>query len=212
MTATIVRSRAITELLHFTTNRGITGILATKAIKARDRLSAEAYLEHILMLNCPDRSRDAAWHDYVNLSISQITTLIGPSTGHWHPDFDGWWCIMSIDPEVLSHDGVVFCTTNNMYSGCRRARGPEGLEALFADSVTQWSSSRSRSVANRPPERHASIPTCIQAEALYPVEVPYQYIRRIYTRSEEHSDAIQAMCGALDIPPIACEVQLRHFE
>jgi len=67
-TSDIVRSRGIKEVLHFTTNKGITGILAVQSVKSRGRLSSEEYLEHVLKYNCPDRSRDRDWHDYVNMT------------------------------------------------------------------------------------------------------------------------------------------------
>ena len=68
----IIAERNITEVQHFTTNNGIAGILAARALKARDLLTSNEYLEHLTLLNCPDRSRDVDWHGYANLSLSRI--------------------------------------------------------------------------------------------------------------------------------------------
>ena len=74
-----IKYRGICEILHFTTNRGIVGTLAKKALLSRYRLPQEAYLQHVLRLNAEHRQEGMAyfdksknWLDYVNLSISEI--------------------------------------------------------------------------------------------------------------------------------------------
>jgi hypothetical protein len=207
----IITERGIKEILHFTTNRGLLGVLASKALKARTNLTEDNYLEHIVLFNCPDRSRDANWHNYVNLSISRVTSLFGISANRWHAGYDGWWAVLSFDPEILTHEGVLFCTTNNMYSGCTRASGSDGLNALFADRIVQWSSYNSRSIIDRPIELSPEFTTCIQAECLYPDEVSSAYLQRIYVRNEEHVDAIFGMFAALHINEISCQVNPEVF-
>src|SRR5437899_1547768 len=92
----LIAERQIRQVLHFTTDRGLVGILASRAVKPRKRLSTDKYLEHIYKPNCENRIRDSAWHDYVNLSIETINAhLFGISSGNWHRDLDGWWCILS---------------------------------------------------------------------------------------------------------------------
>lgn len=179
--------RGITEALHFTTDTGLTGIFASKALKARSRLSVDKYLEHIYKPNCPSRDRDIDWHDYVNLSLTDINAnLFNISSGNWHADISGWWCIIAFDCEILSHDNVVFCTTNNMYSGVMRARGVAGLEMLFAKSITRWRGN----VVTRGIHLRENQTTCDQAEVLYPGELPLRHLKRIYVRDAEHADAI----------------------
>ncbi|MFA5628393.1 MAG: DarT ssDNA thymidine ADP-ribosyltransferase family protein [Thiohalomonadaceae bacterium] len=194
----IVRERGITEVLHFTTNKGCLGVLATRALKARRRLSDEEALEFILQVNAADRSRDAAWHDYVNLSISRINANFFGTSGYWHRDKDIWWCILSFSPEILGHAGVYFTTTNNMYSGVKRAERAEGLTALFGPKVLHYHSSyQSRTVV-----RDASLPehltTCEQAEALYPGEVSTDFLRAIYVADEAHVDEVAGQMGVVD--------------
>lgn len=204
-----VAALGITEVLHFTTNHGLAGILASHFLKARAQLTKDKYLEHIYKHNCKDRSRDAAWHDYVNLSISHINAdLFGIASGNWHRDIQGWWCVLAFDPSILSHDGVYFTTTNNMYSGVRRERGESGFKALFVAQITRWSGKTVRRAAGWPNNR----PTCPYAEVLYPVQVDLEYLRTIYVRESSHIDDIAGMCGGLDLPMPNCTVSQEVFQ
>jgi len=204
----IIASRGISDILHFTTNHGLAGILATGAVKSRARLSRDKYLEHILKLNCPDRSRDAAWHNYVNLSISRINShLFRISEGNWHRALDGWWCVLSFDPRILAHDGVVFATTNNMYTGVIRRSGPQGLEALFSPRITRWCGC----TVKRQAETASFQPTCFQAEVLYPGELPLEDCQGIFVRDDEHLDEVHAMFAALSVSTISCETDAGRF-
>lgn len=203
----IVRERGIAEVLHFTTNKGCLGILATQSLKARKRLKDDETLAFILQLNAQDRSRDAAWHDYVNLSISRINTQFFKASGNWHCNEDIWWCILSFTPEILGHDGVYFTTTNNMYSGVRRANGAEGLSALFAPVVIQWHSSTVRRSADLSPD----MTTCEQAEALYPGEVSTRFLRTIYVEDAAHADEVAGQISVVGHPPIDIMVDPDKF-
>ena len=99
----------IEEVVHFTTNRGLVGMLASEAVLSRRRLPRDKYLKNIAFPNAKfrpeesgmfDKSRD--WLDYVNLSISRIN---GPfydvSAKKWHSAEDVWW-VMRIQPFVWS--------------------------------------------------------------------------------------------------------------
>ena len=194
----IVQVRGITELLHFTTNKGCLGVLATRALKAREYLNDEEALEFILQVNAEDRSRDAAWHSYVNLSISRINAYFFGTSGYWHRDKDIWWCILSFSPEILGHAGVYFTTTNNMYSGVKRAVGSPGLERLFGPKVLHYRSSyQSKTV-----EREASLPdcmtTCEQAEVLYPGGVSTDFLQAIYVADEAHAYEVAGQLEVVD--------------
>ena len=178
----IIENRGIEEVLHFTTNKGLTGILATNALKARTHLPEDKYLEYIYKYNCPDRSRDKEWWEYINLSITSVNRrLFNISSGKWHAGDDGWWCVLSFAPEILTHDGVYFANTNNMYSGVKRMKESEGLESLFAQRIHQYINSTVQRTANCPSNQ----PTCQQAEVLYPHELSLNYLTRIYVGSND---------------------------
>jgi hypothetical protein len=180
----------IEEILHFTTNRGIVGVLASKNLLSRFRLPQDKYLEHVLHVNAAIRPEASAffdksqnWLDYVNLSISEINSRYFQVSKRWHIDIDVWWGILVFDPMVVTHDGVVFATTNNSYDRCVRRSGVDGLEALFASRIQRkatWSTSRG--------VRQPRLPTCEQAEVLYPKAVSTQFLRRIYVREDDHHD------------------------
>ncbi len=186
----IISDRQIERVLHFTTNRGLVGTLASKSLLSRHRLNHEQYLEHVLHVNAA-RRREAAvdfdksqnWLDYVNLSISEINRRYLIVSKHWHNNSDVWWCILAFDSDIMTHDRVAFATTNNAYELCERKGGVEGLEALFAPSIRRkpgWT------VARR--HRATNLPTCEQAEVLYPEAVSTEYLRCIYVEEDNHHD------------------------
>jgi hypothetical protein len=206
--AKIIKDRGIEEILHFTTNRGLTGTLDTKVLLPRKKLPEKSRLEHIVMYNCPDRSRDSAWHNYVNLSISNVNSnLFDISKGKWHKEL--WWCILSFSPIILTHPGVYFTTTNNMYSGVMRAQGFEGLEKLFANKVERWTGN----VAKRVDIMPLNQPTCNQAEVLYPEGVSIEFLNTIYVQNEDNASKVDSIIEIFPRKPkINCIVRSELFE
>lgn len=190
--ADVVGARSITEVLHFSTNRGLTGILAEGAVLSRHRLPESEYLEHVYEPNAAVR-KDLDALDYVNLSISHINTEFFGHSSRWHAHRDVWWCALSFDPVLLNDEGVVFATTNNIYSGRRRASGAEGLERLFAPEVERWPGNVARRGAGMPEART----TCPQAEVLYPKRLSCAHLRRVYVATGPHADIAAATCGIL---------------
>ena len=70
--ADVIAKRGITEILHFTTNHGVLGMFAKRAILPRRTLPAEKYLEHVYKPNAEVR-KDPAWTGHVSLSISRVS-------------------------------------------------------------------------------------------------------------------------------------------
>ena len=207
--AKIVESRKIENIVHFTTNRGSLGVLATKKLKARARLSEDDMLKHIFQVNAADRSRDAEWHDYVNLSISKINTnFFEVSAGAWHKESDFWWCILAFDPVILGHEGVKFATTNNMFSGVLRAAGESGLQALFAPSTRRWHSS----IVTRSATLDECQPTCPQAEVLYPGEISTDFLKAIYVQTDASAYELAGQVAAVAHKHVKIEVRPELFQ
>ena len=188
--------RNITELLHFTTNRGVTGTLAQGALLSRYRLPSESYLQHVLHVNSETRpeasyffDKSDNWLDYVNLSISEINRRFFLVSQRWHSQSEVWWAILSFDPVIATHENVVFATTNNSYDYCVRAKGQEGFDRLFASSIRRkppsWVAIRGA--------REDRLPTCEQAEVLYPGQVPVTFLRKIYVFEDDHHDLAVGM-------------------
>lgn len=204
----MISARGVQRVLHFTTNRGCLGVLASRALKSRQRLNDNEMLRHIFQPNANARTKDLAWLDYVNLSVSRInSSFYEICSGDWHRGKDFWWCILEFDPIVMMHEGVYFSTTNNIYSGVRRELGSVGFEAMFAPVVEQW--------VGREVHRNADAPmdltTCQQAEVLYPGELSTTFLRRIHVETPEISDEVAAQLLAVNHPVIDIAVSPEVF-
>ncbi len=203
---TAVEERGIRDVLHFTTKTGAVGILAAGTVKSRERLPQERYLEHVYRPNAPIR-KDTDWLDYVNLSIARINNWMFAHSERWHAAEDNPWVVLSFDPEILGHPGVVFATTNNIYPACRRAEGLLGFERLFADEVSGR--------YGEPHDRHnkqPDWPTDRQAEVLYPGELSCDHLQRIDVQREETIDTIHGMLGGLNLEHVPVRYAPEVFE
>ena len=188
------RLRGITDVVHFTTLQGAVGVLASRALKSRARLPSDKYLQHVYRPNVEVR-KDPAWRDYVNLSIQRINDWMFDTSNRWHPA--GRWVLLSFDVAVLSHPGVVFTTTNNIYPSCLRAEGLGGFSRLF-DAQVQGSYHELHSREGK----HTSWPTDRQAEVLYPGELSCEHLRRVDVQVADTEDAVRGALGAfrVDMP------------
>lgn len=202
----VIQNRGIIEVLHFTTHRGLLGSLHSGFVKSRKRLPSEVDLKFIYQPNAIYR-KDPAWLDYVNLSISRINFVFFATSCRWHRDKDLWWCIMSFDSEVLTHPGVYFATTNNMYSGVVRGTGAAALENLFATKVVRYD----RNIAIRTAQLADNLTTCVQAEALYPGELSVKYLKRVYVERNEDQDEVHAQLHMIGVSGIDVVVSAERF-
>lgn len=202
--------RGITEIVHFTTNKGALGVIATGAVLSRARLPQEKYVEHIYTPNCANRLKDAEWTDYVNLSISHVNGQMLGTSQRWHATDDVWWVIFAFEPSLLADPGVHFVTTNNTYTKCLlRGTGVKGLSSLFAPSV-EWGWFGHRRYRNAStPEAWTTDP---QAEVLYPQQVPLRYLRTIYVHEPEYADTVASWLRMFDgVPQVPVVYQPEVF-
>ena len=194
------RRRDVQSVVHFTTVSGAVGVFASGSVKSRSRLPEDQYLKHVYRPNAPFR-KDGDWLDYVSLSIARINAWMFDRSERWHAA-DGYpWVLLSFDPEILSHPGVVFATTNNIYPTCRRAEGRAGFEQLFAQSIC----GRNGILHERTDGMMADWPTDRQAEVLYPGEVPCSWLRRVDVQLGE---TMETIIGALGV--FKRDVSVRH--
>lgn len=204
----IVENRNIEEILHFTTNEGLLGILTMGFLKSRERLPLEKRLIYIFQPNATFR-KDTGWLDYVNLSISRINfEFFKVASQKWHRERNIWWCVLSFDPAILSHRGVYFATTNNFYPSVIREKGPHGIEALFGKTIK----GKYGNSIQRPTKLPPKYTTCPQAEVLYPEEISTRYLRKIYISKEEHHDDICAYLISANHKKVEVEVKPEIFE
>ncbi|MCQ3018880.1 DUF4433 domain-containing protein [Pseudomonas tremae] len=205
----LTAERGIESILHFTSNSGALGVFASRALKSRQRLNADQQLKHIFQPNARFRDKDVAWLDYANLSISQINTAFFKTcSGSWHKEKDFFWCILDFSPSIMLHDDVWFTTTNNIYTGVKRACGVEGLEAVFQPTTHQYQANYVR----RPADHPSNLPTCYQAEILYPQELSTDYLQRIYVRCDNDTDELAGQMAATRHPQVEVVVRPELFE
>ncbi|AXQ96321.1 DUF4433 domain-containing protein (plasmid) [Cereibacter azotoformans] len=209
-----IQERGITEVLHFTTNRGLVGSLASQSLLSRSLLGQSAYLSHVLQLNSQNRPEESEFFDktedwlrFVNLSVSEINRRFFEFSLRWHTNDDVWWCILSFSPDIMTHDGVWFATTNNGYDGCERRQGEQGFDALFAPRIRR----KARGANGQPWDvrRHGrsdNLPTCEQAEVLYPERVSLDYLNRVYVQNAEHQDTAVGWLSEFEYSDVAVSV------
>src|SRR5688500_3465607 len=112
----VLASREIQRVLHFTTNRGLLGILASGELMSRTRLSEDKYLENIYTPNAQYSREALEYWSYVNWSIPDINKrFFDIARNRWWKGSDLFWVIVQLEPLVLTHDGVLFATTNMGY-------------------------------------------------------------------------------------------------
>jgi hypothetical protein len=204
----VIQKREISELLHFTTLKGLLGVLGSKKILSREFLKQEDLLEHIANFNTP-KVMDKGWEGYVNISISEINRrLFDISINKWDMGKNKW-VILGITPEIMKHEGVIFATTNNGYTGVSRDQGADGLEALFAPKVRIYNTGQSEHRG----ERHSSHnPTCPQAEVLYPKELQTCHLTHIYVMEDEDREDINGYFEFTSHPKIDLMTDPKKFE
>ena len=189
--------RGISEVVHFTTNRGLTGALAERFLLSRPLLKHSDFLRHVLKFNAKDRPEESIyfdktkdWISFVNLSISEINRTFFGISQSWHQGDDDWWCILAFEARIMTHEGVYFATTNNAYDQCSRGSGASGFDALFAAQVARKSSGRYGPWNVPRATRPNHLTTCEQAEVLYPEKLDLEHLARIYVMEGEHQDKV----------------------
>ncbi len=185
----LVVSRGITEILHFTTNTGFLGMLSKGQVLPNSKLHKEDTLAFIFQQNSQSRrEKDPKWLDYINLSVSKLNHEFFGYSQYIHRNKDMYWIILSFSPEIMSHQGVYFATTNNIYPSCKRGQDAEGFEEMFKNPVEGL---RQRDIY-RGSSHLPSWTTCEQAEVLYPDKLSFEYLNRIYVCDEETKPCVNA--------------------
>lgn len=192
------RKRGIEDVVHFTTTKGAVGILAARALKSRQRLPEDQYLQHVYRPNA-DIRKDPKWLGYANLSVQRINDWMFDRSTRWHAREDISWVVLSFAPQVLAHPGVVFTTTNNIYPACRRAEGLAGFRRMFSDQVRGRYCGLHTRVG-----KQSSWPTDRQAEVLYLDELSCEHLQRIDVQLEETVGTIHGMLEVLDLRVPVC--------
>lgn len=186
----IAQERGVSEIMHFTTDLGLLGIMAVGALLPRKELGEEELLHHILKVNAK-RRWDHPWLGHVNLSVSRINLEFFRRSFSWHSgDLGRWWAILAFEPDVINDEGVYFSTTNNGYPSTLREKGEVGFKKLFASSI----SGKYGRVTNRTDSMPSHHTTDIQAEVLYPGRLSLEKLKAVYFEEEDHVHYFKSLC------------------
>jgi len=179
-------------------------MIANWSVLSRKQLSEEKYLEHVYNPNAYCR-KDQEWLDYINLSVQRINaTFFEICANRWHSDKE--WCVLAFDPHIMTHEGIYFATTNNIYSDVIRLTGNVGFAKIYSRTVRS-----AGKIVVRDNNKPASEPTCLQAEVLYPRNLSLDWLTKIYLSTEEHGDSLVAQLSVFNRPNIEHSVDLSIF-
>ncbi|PAJ87304.1 DarT ssDNA thymidine ADP-ribosyltransferase family protein [Burkholderia ubonensis] len=211
----IVAARGIGEVVHFTSNHGLVGSLQVGSVVSRRQLPAEDHLAYIAAPTSATRreaeeyfDKNEDWLDFVNLSISEINaSYFNFASKKWHVAGDRWWAILSFSPDILSHDGVYFATTNNIYEHVSRQSGALGLQNLFSQKIKRkggWAAFRR--------DRADNLPTCEQAEVLYPKRLSLDYLEKVYVQNGDDYDRVSGWLNYYKRPNVQVVIDAAKFD
>ena len=201
----LARDRGVTEILHYTSDRGVMGSVMKGALLSRERVEADPDVPFIF--EGVWERKDPEWLDHISLSVSRINLDLFRRSRKRLPD--RWWAIMSFSPDILDHDGVCFTTTNNVYNECcERGEGPEGFEAMYATQI-EWGYYGSRK--HRTSHHDDAWPTDRAAEVLYPGEIPLEYLQTVYVEGRQARRMVNAWTEAFGKPELSVTVDPTPF-
>lgn len=199
------RERGVTEILHYTSDRGVMGSVMKGALLSRQRVEADPDVAFIFE-GIWDR-KDHAWLDYISLSVARTNLdLFRRSRAHFP---DRWWAVMSFSPEILDHEGVWFTTTNNVYEDCcERGQGLDGFEAMYASPI-EWGYYGSRK--HRGSRHEEAWPTDRAAEVLYPGAIALEHLQTVYVEGKQARRMVNAWTDSFAKPELSVTVDPTPF-
>lgn len=203
-TAERARERGITEILHYTSQRGVMGAVMKEAVLSRQQVENDEDVAFIY--EGVWERKDPDWVDHISLSVSRINLDLYQRSRSRFPDY--WWAIMSFDVATLDHDGIWFTTTNNTYGPCERGQGVGGFEAMFGSPI-EWGHHGSLNV--RATSHPDAWPTDRAAEVLYPTRLPLDFLQKVYVPGEQHRRLVDAWSESFRKPPLPVEINLEPF-
>ena len=203
----VICRRGIKSVVHFTTTDGFLGMVSLNppTVLSRLALMKQGYTRFLPCENADFRP-DTEWLDYINLSITNINRYFYRHSIRMNKNSK--WIILEFSPEILTHDGVFFVTTNNIYSAATRGCGEAGLEALFVPQFNNGKCNLNRSLMNLP----ENTPTCNQAEVLYPTALSFEYLKRIYVQDEHSGHLVSAQAETCSGRPFDVVISSERFD
>jgi hypothetical protein len=190
------RDRGISEIVHYTSERGVMGTIMKKALLSRQGVEEDDEVDFIFE-GIWER-KDPDWVNHISLSVSRVNLDLFHRSRENFPDY--WWAIFSFGPEILDDSDVWFTTTNNVYEPCRRGQGVEGFQSIFEEPIP-WGHHGSKKW--RSAGMPDAWPTDRAAEVLYPASIGLEHLQKIYVPGKQHRRLVRAwseIYGAGDLP------------
>ena len=212
--ADLIQERGITRLVHFTPLMNLISIIRQQKILPREQLRQYAKEHQDLALldyiRWNDKKRLDHRLDCINLSVERINSYLLRSFRREYAEGEPW-TILTIDPQFLLREGVVFTVGNAASRQVREegtAPGAAGLRALFADQVCVGNSYGTR-IYKRTPRMNPAYPNCIQAEVLFPGEIPLSGVTGLICDSDENRSIVKSVLSVaasdVPLPPITVD-------
>lgn len=198
------RELGVTEILHYTSNRGIMGSVLKRALLSREQVEQDPDVAFIFKGVWV--RKDPEWVNYISLSVSRINLDLLDRSRKNLPDF--WWAVMSFDVDILDDEGVWFTTTNNIYGPCRRALGVPGFDAMFGEPIAFG---HHGSMMTRTHGMPRAWPTDRTAEVLYPERIDLTRLRKLYVLEAQHRRLIHAWTDTYGLEELPVEVNGHAF-
>lgn len=205
--------RGITEIVHFTSNHGVVGMLATGHLLSTKRLRSEQRLQYVAHMNSLTRAEEEEyfdktedWIDFISFSLSEINFRYFKFSRQRTRNRDLFWALLAFDPEVTQHESVYFTTTNNSYEHCDRKPGLVGFNAMFEPHIQRkgdWRAHRRL--------RQDHLATCEQAEILYPCSLSLDFLRTIYVAANDDHDRVAAWLKQFGVAHVTVEIAPAKF-
>jgi ssDNA thymidine ADP-ribosyltransferase, DarT len=198
------RERGVTEILHYTSERGVMGSVMKGELLSREQVENDDDVAFIFE-GIWER-KDPDWVDYISLSVSRINADLYRRSRKNFPDY--WWAVLSFDVAILDHDDVWFTTTNNSHPPCERGQRIEGFEAMFGSPIEWgWYGTKKWRNATCPD----AWPTDRAAEVLYPTRIPLSFLQKVYVPGKQHRRMVDAWAESFAVPELPVEVNLEPF-
>jgi len=198
------QARGVSEVMHYTSERGVMGSVMKGKLLSRKRVEEDADLAYIFE-GIWER-RDPEWIDHISLSVSRINLDLFERSRNNSPDF--WWAVLSFDPAILDEPDAWFTTTNNVYPVCERGQDEAGFEAMFRDRVP-WGYYGSEYW--RPGDHPEHWPTDRAAEVLFPGEIDLSHLRTLYVPGQQHKRLVDAWCEIYGRDPLPIAIDPAAF-
>lgn len=111
----------------------------------------------------------------------------------------------------MTHENVTFSTTNNGYEDTIREVGEQGLSNIFANTILRKANGAYGRWEVQRSSRASHLPTCEQAEVLYPERLGLDYLIKVYVENDENFDQAKGWASEFGYEDLVVEINPEKF-